>query len=194
MVIEKGEVWGDSTGPDPVAALPGDAAVAAFVASRPGIVVSVSAGDLHRTLGLGPDVRSEPRWFPIDLGFASLDDGPEMPFVAHAVARSRLWLGSMAVAMNAAWLGDRYLGPRAHPNDGLLDITVGSLPPRQLAQAGQRAKTGTHLPHPQLAVRRVSGWEHTFDRARQVWLDGRRVGSATHLAVRVAPDWFTIVG
>lgn len=194
MVISKGEVWGEPAGPSPTEMLADDAAVASFVEATPGAVVSVSAGDLHRTLGLAAGVRTEPRWFPIDLGFASLDGDRERPFVAHAVARSRLWLGPAAIVMNAAWIGDRYLGPRAHPNDGLLDVTTGELPLRQLVIAAGRAKTGTHLPHPQLRVRRAAEWEHTFRRPRQIWLDGRRVGPVTHLAVRVAPDWFTIVG
>ena len=30
--------------------------------------------------------------------------------------------------MNAQWLGDWDLGPRSHPNDGLLDVTDGTLP------------------------------------------------------------------
>lgn len=194
MVIEKGEVWGEPTGPPPTEVFATDASVAAYVAARPGAVISVSAGDLHRTLGLGAEMRSEPRWFPIDLGFASLDGGPERPFVAHAVVRSRGWLGPGAVVMNAAWIDDRYLGPRAHPNDGLLDVTEGSLPARQLLIAAKRAKTGTHLPHPRLKLRRVSDWQYTFPRPRGLWLDGHRVGRVTNVAVRVAPDWFTVVG
>ena len=194
MVISKGEVWGEPGGSLPSATLSDDAALAASVCDQPGSVVAVSGGDLHRTLGLGEQMRSDPLWFPMDLGFASLDGDAELPFVAHVVARSRWRVGAGAVVMNAAWIGDRYLGPRAHPNDGLLDITFGSLPFRQLIAASRRSKTGTHLPHPALTVRRSAMWAHTFERPRQICLDGVRRGTATHLEVRLEPDWFTLVG
>jgi len=194
MTIRKGEPWGAADGPAPSAHLSDDVSLAAHVALDRGAVVSVAGGDLHRTLGLATTPRHDPLWFPMDLGFVSIDNGPEHPFVAHAVLRSRTWLGAGAVIMNAAWIGDRYLGPRAHPNDGLLDITVGALPPRQLMIAARRAKTGMHLPHPALAVRRVETWSHTFERPRFLWLDGRRSGHGRSVACRVEADWFTLVG
>jgi hypothetical protein len=194
MTIRKGEAWGASDGPEPSAHLTDDSSLAAHVAAERGAVVSVSHGDLHRTLGLGDVPRREPLWFPMDLGWVSLDGGPEQPFVAHALARSRTWSGAGAAIMNAAWIGDRYLGPRAHPNDGLLDITFGALPPRQLVAAARRAKTGMHLPHPALSVRRVGSWSHTFDRPRFLWLDGCRSGNGRRIECRVEADWFTLVG
>lgn len=194
VTIEKGESWGESAGPVVEATLLSDAAVAQHVAQGPNAVVSASAGDLMRTLGLGEGPRAEPLWFPMDLGFVSLDGGLERSFVAHVIARGPLWLGVGAAVMNAAWLGDRYLGPRSHPNDGLLDVTVGALPPRQLWVAAKRAKTGVHLPHPALSVKRVGAWEHTFDRPRSIWADGQRIGRARHLACRIESDWFTLVG
>lgn len=195
VTIQKGEPWGEPEGPSVDVRLPDDAAVALHVAERRDAVVAVEAGDLLQTLGLsagGP--RTDALWFPMDLGFISLDGGEELPFAAHVIARGPLWLGEGASIMNAAWLGDRYLGPRSHPNDGLLDITVGSLPPRQLLAAAKRSKTGVHLPHPALTVKRVGMWEHTFDRPRSIWVDGVRSGRAARLQCRIESDWFTLVG
>lgn len=194
MTIQKGEVWGEPEGARVEATLADDAAVAGYVASHPGAVVSALSGDLMQTLGLGEGPRPDPLWFPMDLGIATLDGGTEVPFVAHVMARGRLWLGPGAAIMNAAWIGARYLGPRAHPNDGLLDVTVGQLPPRQIWVAAKRAETGVHLPHPDLSVKRVAEWEHTFDQPRVVWIDGRKVGRARHLSCRVESDAFTLVG
>lgn len=194
MTIKKGEAWGSSSGPPIEATLDDDASLAAHVGDKREAVVSARGGDLVQTLGLSDGPRREPRWFPIDMGFVRLDGGPEHPFVAHVIARRPAWLGQAAVVMNAAWQGNRYLGPRSHPNDGLLDITVGALPPRQLLAAAKRAKTGVHLPHPALVVRRVRTWEHTFDRPRTVWIDGRPMGHARALDCRVENDWFTLVG
>ena len=194
MTIEKGQPWGESHGVGVESVLPDDAAVARYVNDHPAAVVSAVSGDLMQTLGLSDGPRREPLWFPMDLGFASLDGGAEQPFAAHVIARSTGWLGVSAAVMNAAWLNDRYLGPRSHPNDGLLDVTIGALPPRQLWAAAKRAKTGVHVPHPALSVKRVPVWEHTFDRARSIWIDGCRIGRAKHLVCRVESDAFTLVG
>ncbi len=194
MTIEKGEAWGQSVGAPVEATLADDAALAQHVAAHPGATVSARSGDLVRTLGLRDGPRAEPLWFPMDLGFVSFDGGVEHPFAAHVIARGPLWLGHGAAVMNAAWLGDRYLGPRSHPNDALLDITVGSLPARQLWAAAKRSRTGVHLPHPGLAVKRIGTWQHTFDRPRSLWVDGQRIGRGSHLACRIESDWFTLVG
>lgn len=194
MTIKKGEAWGEPAGLPIEATVADDAAVAHHVAAGPGAVVAARSGDLLQTLGLGDTQRADPLWFPMDLGFVSCDGELERPFAAHVIARGPLWLGAGASVMNAAWLGDRYLGPRSHPNDGLLDITFGSLPPRQLWAARQRSRTGVHLPHPGLTVKRVEAWEHTFDRPRSIWVDGVRVGRAAQLTCRIERDWFTLVG
>ena len=194
MTIEKGEAWGDPDGPSVETTLADDAGVAQYVSRHPGAIVSANSGDLMQTLGLSDGPRSEPLWFPMDLGFVRLDGGAERPFSAHVIARGPLWLGAGAAVMNAAWLRDRYLGPRSHPNDGLLDVTFGALPPRQLWAAAKRAKTGVHLPHPSLTVKRVKTWEHAFDRPRSIWIDGCRIGRAKHLVCRLESDSFTLVG
>src|SRR5437764_4051723 len=90
---------------------------------RPFPPLGLLGGDLCRSLG-GPG--DEPRLrsadavtFPVDLGEALLDGRLHL-FVAHLVARTRWWTRAF-VAMNAQWVGGWNLGPRAHPDDGLLD-------------------------------------------------------------------------
>jgi len=159
-------------------------------------VLGVLGGDLCRTLGgtgdqrrlLGPDAMT----FDIDLGSALLD-GRQHWFLAHLVARRRCWLGRAFVAMNAQWLGPWDLGPRSHPNDGLLDVTDGSLPVSDLLQARRRARTGTHLPHPGLTERRVAAMQETFDPPLRVTLDGVAQGRVRNLSVRVEPDAVRVV-
>ena len=172
MTIRKGETWGTEgsvTGDIPTAR--DDAHLAALVqddlaADRPGpdpFKVRVASGDLLATVGgsLPLTARSvaaekiESQLLPMDLGFVRLDDRPERPFVAHVLAHARGWRGRCVVVMNGAWYGDWYLGPRAHPNDGLLDVTIGELSLRDRMMAKKRVKSGTHLPHPDLEVRRV---------------------------------------
>jgi hypothetical protein len=95
--------------------------------------------------------------------------------------------------MNCGWVGDWYRGPRAHPNDGLLDVTTGELPLRQRLQARARVRTGTHLPHPGLATSRRGEWEHRFGRDVPVFVDGRRAGRCRVLKVTIQPDCFTLI-
>jgi hypothetical protein len=158
------------------------------------LVASVGPGDVLRTLGVEAGrPPAEQAGFSFDLGFVVLDGGRPVPFVAHACARRAGWRGPFAVVMNCAWVGDWYLGPRAHPNDGLLDVTVGSLPLRQRLQARARVRTGAHLPHPRLVTTRRSHWEHDLGQEVPVFADGRCVGRCRRLRATVEPDCFTLI-
>lgn len=202
MTIRKGEPWGAP------GALPADGVVVTTDAeaaelvtearrtSTPLPVLGLAGGDLSRTLGgrgdrarLGSD---EAMTFPVDLGEALLD-GRLHFFVAHLVARRPLWRGRSVVVMNAAWVGDLNLGPKAHPGDALLDVTQASLRVRELPAVRRRARSGSHLPHPRMTMRRTAAEQVRFERPTPVWLDDRRVGSFRDVSVRVVPDGLTVV-
>lgn len=202
MTIRKGEPWGAP------GALPrhgvvvrsdaeaGDVITAARRAGEPIPPLGLLGGDLCRTLGgRGDEARlrsDDAMTFPVDLGEVLLD-GRLHFFLAHLVARHALWRGRSVVAMNAAFVGDLNLGPKAHPNDGLLDITTGHLRPGELLRARARARLGAHLPHPRLAMRRVPAEQVEFARPVPVRLDGRPVGRSRTLSIRVEPDALTVV-
>ncbi len=206
MPISKGEPWGHR-GPVPagVVSCADDAAVAdaVWAATQRGgsAFVSVRTGDLLRTVGgtqggsndSSIEVGADALLLPMDLCVARCDDGEAKPFVAHLVAHRRWWQGNAAVAMNAGWLGEWYLGPRAHPNDGLIDTTAGSLPLRQRVEAGRRAKLGNHLPHPALTTSRRQTWSHDLGQSTPVFLDGVARPKARRISVEVVPDVFTLV-
>ena len=201
MTIRKGEAWGQP------GALPDDGVVvgsdhdAADVigrarrAGRPFPPLGLVGGDLCRTLGGagGPGrLRThEAVTFPVDLGEV-LVDGRLHFFVAHLVARNRWWTRAF-VAMNAQWVGGLNLGPRAHPNDGLLDVYDVRLGLTDVLKVRARARAGAHLPHPGIKERRVPATQVGFDRSLTVWLDGVRLGPARSLSVRVDPDALTVV-
>jgi diacylglycerol kinase family enzyme len=153
-------------------------------------------GDLCRTLGGPGDVErlrsADATTFPVDLGCV-LIDGRRHFFVAHLAAHRRGWAGRFAVAMNAEWMGELDLGPRAHPGDGLLDVTEGQLGLRERLVARRRARTGTHLPHPDLRVTRSGKVELSFPDGVPVFLDGVPVGEGRELLVHVEPDALTVV-
>lgn len=197
MPIAKGQPWG-APGP-----LPDDAVLVRSDAEARRVVegarrdrrafppLGLLGGDLCRTLGGGAGGEARLRSgqgvrFPVDLGEVLLDGRIHL-FVAHLVARSRLWRRAF-VAMNAQWLGDWNLGPRAHPNDGLLDTYDARLPLGQLLPVRARLHHGVHLPHPGIRERRAAALQIELDRPLPVRLDGTLVGPARTLAVRVQPD------
>ena len=143
MTVERGGAWGR------VAPLPADgvivrsdrdaAAVVADARAR-GIelpTIGLLGGDLCKTLGgTGDESRlrgSDAITLPIDVAEAEVD-GRAHVFLAHVVARRSWWTGRVWVAMNAEWLGDWDVAPRAHPGDGLLDtldVAMSTPRPRQ---------------------------------------------------------------
>lgn len=203
MTIEKGELWG-APGALPVGGATArtdlEARRIVEAARRSGDApppIGLLGGDLCRTLnGPGDEGRlhsERAMTFPIDLVRVVLDERSEHWFVAHLIAR-RTWLwGPALVAMNAQWLGEWDLGPRSHPNDGLVDLTEGTLPVGDRLKARSRARSGSHLPHPALHTSRVRSLEVTLPTALDVRLDGERVGRHRHLAIEVEPDALQIV-
>jgi hypothetical protein len=202
VTIRKGEAWGAPCPLPSGGVLVHDddearrAVTEARRAGRPVPALGLLGGDLCRALGgTGDEDRlrsADAMTFPVDLGVAWLD-GEAQHFLVHVVARRALWLGRVVVVMNGPWLGEWNLGPRAHPNDGLLDASDARLRVGELLAARSRLKLGTHLPHPRIATRRAAEMEFDFDRPMPVRLDGREVGTCTHLRVALETDALTVV-
>jgi hypothetical protein len=198
----RGRGWGVSGALPPDGVVVGtDAEARAVVegarrAGAPLPTLGLLGGDLCRTLGGPGDERrlrsDEAVTVRVDVG-AVLLDGTLHWFVAHLIARRSWWRGRVIAVMNAEFLGTWDLGPRAHPGDGLLDITDGTLPFGDRLAARRRVRTGTHVPHPALATRRVAAWQTELDPPLDVWLDGERVGRSAGLSVRVEPEALTVV-
>lgn len=209
MTIRKGEDWG-AHGPlaagAPVCGDDTTAAAALAGQMSDGATapeVGLVGGDLHRTLGGPGRGETELRTgmgvrYPVDLieVDATAPDGTVTHHtgLAHLEVRGRRrFAGHTVVVMNAAFVGPSNLGPRAHPNDGRLDVTQGSLPRRVRKDGARRALSGTHVPHPDLAESRVHelvlsdlgrlGW----------WLDGVKMPTAVQLVVRCRPDAAVVV-
>jgi hypothetical protein len=199
MTIRKGEAWGEVGGlPAGGVVVRSDAEARAVItaarrAGEPVPPLGLLGGDLCCTLGGRgdePRVRSdEATRVPVDLG-SVLVDGVQHWFVAHLVARRSWWSGRIVAAMNAEFLGDWDVAPRAHPGDGLLDIVdvAASMPSGDRLRARRRLPSGGHMPHPAIAVSRRPAVQVELDRPTGVWLDGERVGEARRLSVRVEPD------
>ena len=158
-------------------------------------VLGLAGGDLCRTLGGRGDrtrLRQEGSAVTCDLASVLLD-GRIHWFTAHLVARRHWLTGRVLVVMNAAFLGRWNLGPRAHPGDGLLDISDADLPLRQRLAAWRRLAAGAHLPHPGITTRRSAAFSTTFEKPVAVRLDGVPAGKARTITVRVESDALSVV-
>jgi hypothetical protein len=205
VTVEKGMPWG-TRGPVP----PGTVVVrsdaearealeAARRDRRPFPVLGLLGGDLARTLGASG--ASAARFDAGEVTIATVDvgevllDGRVRFFVAHAVVRGRSWWrGPIEAAMNAQYLGPWDVAPRSHPGDGVLDVleVSSSMGVGERWKARRRLPAGTHLPHPDIAVRRVPAVQLDVE-GRQVWLDGARQPPARALSIRLQPDALTVV-
>jgi YegS C-terminal NAD kinase beta sandwich-like domain len=201
--IRRGEAWGES-GPLPA----GGIVVSTDAAARHAVEDAMRAGqepppigllggDLCTTLGgrgdhtrLGRDDAARLR---VDIGHVIADDDHEYWFVAHLVARRSWWRGRIVAVMNAAWIGRWNVAPRAHPGDGLFDVLDADLSLADRLKARPRLALGTHVPHPDIAVRRSNGFDLDLAHPTPVALDGDRVVTATRLRVDVIPDALAVV-
>ena len=194
MTIKKGEAWGEpgTLPPDGIVVSSDRQARAELERARrdgrPFPVLGLTAGDLARTLGASGQLTTT---FPIDLG-EILVDGRLHLFVAHAVARTRTW-SRVWLAMNAQWLGEWNAGPKAHPNDGRLDVYEATLGVADRLKVRSRIRAGAHLPHPGIKERRTAAVQVEFARPTPLFLDGEPVGSARTLSVRLEPDAIRVV-
>jgi hypothetical protein len=202
MVVSSGEPWG-RPGPLPASGVVvrSDAELREIVESarRAGMtppVVGLLGGDLTRALGgRGDETRlrsDEAMTLPIDIG-SVLVDGRQFWFVAHLVARRSWWRGRLLAVMNVDGLGRWNVAPRAHPNDGKLDVIDGDPPWADRWRARRRLPSGAHLPHPDIGVQRIAAAPFALDPALDVWLDGVSIGRGEQLVVRVEPDALTVV-
>lgn len=189
MTIEKGRPWGSAVErPDDLVVLDSDAGLARALVDDPDRPAGVSGGDVHRSLG-SPPPRREMQRLPIDLVTCRFDDRTAIA-VAHVVIRTGWWQGPIVAAMNVDHLGDWNVAPRAHPNDGRVDVleVAPSMTLRERWQARGRLPGGTHLPHPAISTSAVRERSWTFDRRLDVWIDGVRAGTARTVSIEVLPD------
>lgn len=197
MTVRRGDQWGEPAA-RPAGAVEAfsDDELAAAIAGGGTRPVVVRGGDLHRAVG-GPSGDQVLRRLPIDVMRVTAD-GIGAVAVAHVVVRRRgragWWRGPVVGVLNVDHIGDWDVAPRAHPNDGWLDVVEvsASMSLRARWQAWRRLPAGTHVPHPEISVRRSSAEHLEFGEPIGLWIDGMDRGTVHSLSVRVAPDAATI--
>lgn len=192
MTIRPGQPWGDPVAPDLEAVVvSSDRAISralddARKRSQPFPTFRLAGGDLFTTLGGATGMA-----FSVDAGEVLLD-GRVHYFAAHLLLQPRRWR-HFVVAMNAPWMGEWNFGPKAHPNDGVLDVYEANLNRFEWRQVRARLRTGSHVPHPRIESHRTKAMTFEFPGGAAVAIDGESVGTAKHVAIRVIPDALTVV-
>jgi len=194
VTIRKNEPWGEAVErPTDLRIVDSDAAVAEAYQSGASEPIGLAGGDLHRAVG-SPPPRAQMQRLPIDVLEITADDHRFLA-VAHVIARRSWWRGRVLAVMNVDHLGNWNVAPRAHPNDGRVDVidVDREMTLRQRWQARSRLRVGTHVPHPMISVRTATEMAWTFVRPYGIWVDGVRVADARSLSVVVRADAFAVI-
>lgn len=106
------------------------------------------------------------------------------------------WKGRHLIASNSGFLNGMNIAPRSHPNDGEFDVVNidAAMPLKQRFIARRKAKTGTHVPHPQLTIKRSTAVEFTRERPQErLAIDGVAVSQWEKISISIEPDYWEII-
>ena len=200
MTIRKGEDWGSQfTMPNDCVVVTDDASAARLQSQQ---TFYVTGGDLHEALGKPrqPVVGESCHMLPIDAMQYTIQfsNGEGLTALAiSSIAIGRWYRGAFFVLSNSGFHKSRHLLPRAHPNDGFLDLLSlrSSMPLRQRFLFKRKSLISAHLPHPDIRVERLDSFNFTRTKAHEpLIIDGIEICSWSSISVTVRPDyWHTVV-
>jgi len=124
------------------------------------------------------------------------NDSTETMTAFSHVSVGSWWKGRHIVASNSGFYSGLNIAPRSHPNDGEFDIFAMSaeMPLKQRFIARRKGKTGTHVPHPSLSIRR--GTDYTISRERmqeRLAIDGIAVPDWKSITIAIEPDYWEVI-
>jgi len=203
MTIRKGEGWGERIPtPTSIRHAHSDADLSNCSSTD---FVSLTGGDIHRTLGSPRPIQDEAECTLLHIDALQIrvmsSDGSEQ----HVIAASRVEIGSFlspirrrrfVCVSNGGIVNGRNLAPRAHPNDGRLDVMTieASMTFRHRLTARKKAVTGTHLPHPRISVRQdVAFTSQKTSRGERLSIDGVAVKHWSEVSISILPDYWQVV-
>ena len=202
MTIEKGQPWGvSSIVPHVVIAAATDSALAC---AQPDVPVVLTGGDMYVAIGKPAiAVPGEQRTrVMIDALRCEIQTGNK---TTHVMAASSIVIGHwlprtmrmnrFICITNPGIFRNTHIAPRAHPNDGVFDVVVMSenMSWRQRMMSRRRARTGTHLPHPEIAVERAVHYsQEVAYSAEALTIDGHRITSWKTISIDIVPDYWQV--
>jgi len=114
--------------------------------------------------------------------------------LGYALLRNSWWHGEIVAVLNESFIGDWDCAPRAHPNDGKLDVVIVSsgMKPSQRLRASRRARSGTHIPHPNITITQQTYFEAAIGTPKMLVVDGRQISAVKACEFTVIPDAVTL--
>ncbi len=107
----------------------------------------------------------------VEFGTTDTQDNPTSIVVAGSIVlQHHTLLKTHLIVSNSGIVRGRDVLPRAHPNDGYVDVLNidEAITTRQRLSAWRRSSTGSHLPHPQLRASRSTEFEWSGRASRMV--------------------------
>jgi hypothetical protein len=207
MTIEKGKEWGRRISrPHEVVTATSDFDLAQKWSLHSHGIFRLTGGDVFTALGcpVWDDEADEVQLLSIDVlqimfgAEEQLADTTQHISYAFSSIEIGSWMsrGRYVCISNAGFVSKSNIAPRAHPNDGEMDVVTVSdeMEWKQRIQAWRRSRLGHHVPHPHIAMER--GTEMVIARVnnREVLrVDGKSIGNWRRCVVRVIPDACHIV-
>lgn len=156
--------------------------------------IFMKSGDIPRVLGVLDRPRNaECLRVVIDAIVVSYTDAAglehtDVCIASLSIAR-RFFRGAISVVTNSGYWRKHEVAPRAHLNDGKLDIfeVSGAMRWNQRRMMWQKAKVGSHLPHPLLSYSQ-GDFFHWKGSPQRLVIDGEYVGMVTNVSCRVQSD------
>ena len=206
MVIKRGEDWGQRTfRPNDLMVFDNDAQANRYLtqqlqSSSPTHSIAILQSNIARSLGLnGSDLNVEnmlkTSFDAIEVEFSdSSGKISHQRCLGNALIRNRWRRGSITGVFNTSFIAGRDWAPRAHPNDGKLDILLldDAMGLRQRVTAYRLSKSGSHLPHPHLKYLQSQSYVVTDLETATLTLDSVRFGEVKSCRFRVIPDAVSI--
>ena len=200
MPISPGSPWG-STSPMPerTVNMSSDRELGVFLRDHSAKQIHeqsifMKSGDIPRVLGVADRARdAECIRIVIDAIVVSYTDSvgvdhTDVCIASMSIAR-RFFRGAISVVTNSGYWRNHEVAPRAHLNDGKLDIfeVSGAMRWSQRRMMWKKAQVGSHLPHPLLSYSQ-GDFFHWKGSPQRLVIDGQFVGMVTNVSCRVQSD------
>ena len=158
-----------------------------YVSGHTATPCTVTNGSIALSLGISSelnfrDSESNQQMTLVDIDLLQIDFRTRPPSTANSSTSSRIVvagtiaiqhrtpLSTCLILSNSGILRSRDVLPRAHPNDGFVDVLEvdPKISIRQRAIAWSRSATGSHLPHPNFRVSRSIDFQWSGSPARMI--------------------------
>jgi len=159
-------------------------------------MIGIIGGNLFTSLGgnIGLDYPSNSTVTScsIDIGCVSIgDDSFYFASTLLVLNLLRPW-ASTGIVNTQLSNGNRY-APKAHPGDGFMEEIESNLDIRQAIIARKKLRSGDHLPHPQLRLKKGKAFTYDSPKGMKLILDSKSIGRYKAFSVKVIPHAIQVI-